>query len=589
MTSQSDKNGNRRRSFRPLRAGLSAALLSLCAGALLAALVFGGCASAQHRQKADKEAYGIIQGKQKKLFGRTNEFRIETRYSARDPKSIPSVEIVQERIMADRRRITLPDALQIAITNSRTYQFNKEKLYLEALALRKEQNKFEPIFSGSSKGAAERQSDGDRTRSLNSQFGFSQLLKTGAKISATLFNDILRYYTGGAGSSTATSEMSVTLLQPLLRGAGAEVVAENLTQADRDVIYEVRTFTHFQNSFAVDIVGNYYRILQQKDAVKNAYTNYSNLVLSRQRAEALSFDRLPAFQADQARQDELRAKITYILAVERYQSLIDQFKITLGLPLGVEISLDDGALTELQNAGLIPLPVTEKEGYEIAVEGRLDLLNEIDRFEDSKRKIKVAASQLKAGLDFSASASLPSAPGTTDYSRFNLRDYQAGAGLELKLPLNRVNERTDYRASFITFERQLRTLSLSLDNVHNDVRLGLRTLQQARQNYSIQQAAAQLADRRVESATLLLQAGRAQIRDLLEAQNAQLTARNAVTAALVDYQNARLGLLLDLGRLDTGTERFWVRPIAVSRQPAAPPEPKPGEGDLIPPDKLFAQ
>src|SRR5690606_34926554 len=117
---------------------------------------------------------------------------------------------------------------------------------------------------------------------------------------------------------TATTVLSLDLVQPLLRGAGSDIVAENLTQAERNVIYEVREFAHFQKSFAVDIASSYYRILQQQDAVRNEYNSYRNLPVARERAEALARDRLPEFQVDQARQDELRARNRYILAVERY-------------------------------------------------------------------------------------------------------------------------------------------------------------------------------------------------------------------------------------------------------------------------------
>ena len=47
-----------------------------------------------------------------------------------------------------------------------------------------------------------------------------------------------------------------------------------------------------------------------------------------------------------------------------------------------------------------------------------------------------------------------------------------------------------------------------------------------------------------------MQAGRAETRDLLEAQNAQVSARNALTNNLVDYHLARLQLLRDIGMLD---------------------------------------
>ncbi len=375
--------------------------------------------------------------------------------------------------------------------------------------------------------------------------------------------------------------------QPLLRGAGARIAAENLTQSERDVIYEIRGFSRFQNTFALEIISTYYRILQQRDVVRNEYNNYQSLILVRNRVEALvgrgDFSQI---QVDQARQDELSAKNRYIFAVQNYQAQLDQFKNVLALPLGTELGLDDAELEQLNKVGLLPVIANETESYEVAVQRRLDLLNEIDRFEDSQRKIRVAANQLRADLNVVGDASLQS-KGPTDYAHFNFNDVQASAGLELNLPIDRLKERNNYRAALISFERQIRVLAQTLDDVREDVRRGMRNVKQARQSYQIQKSAVELANRRVESATLSLQAGRVQIRDLLEAQNAQVQARNALTQTLVDYHLARLRLFIDIGVVDTGEDRFWLIAHTVGKAPATPgPEPAASEG-VIPPDELF--
>ena len=555
----------------------------------LAAAFWSGCSASHYRTSADHEVYKILREGEVKHLGKTNNFNIDTRYSKRAPDSIKSAEIIQERLLAEQRKVSLGEALKIAVENNRQYQFRKESLYLSALALTRERYDFGPKFSAGATATGARDSAGEKTGQIRSQIGVDQLLKSGARVSVAIVNDVLRYYTGNP-RPTATSTLSVNLLQPLLRGAGAAIVAENLTQAERNVIYEIRAYSHFQNTFAVDVVTTYYRLLQQKDTVRNTYNNYRNLLLARERAEALSVDRLPAFQVDQARQDELRAKSSYLVAVEGYKNALDRFKNTLGLPIGVEISLDDAALADLTKAGLLPVQLTETAGYEIAVKNRLDLLNEIDRFEDSKRKVKVTANTLKADLNIFADVSLGS-EGPTDYAKFDLNKYRAGAGVQLNLPLDRLRERNNYRASLINFERQLRSLSLSLDDVRNDVRQGLRTLEQLRQNYQIQQNAVELADRRVEIAPLLLQAGRAQIRDQLEAQTAQFQARNALTQALVDYHVARLGLLINIGKLETGEDHFWTRDQPISRRGNAPATTPgaPNEDEVIPPEKLFGK
>ena len=561
----------------------------LAGAGLLAAAMLSGCSTSHYRTSADREVYKIVRDGERKHLGKTNAFTIDTGYSKRAPDSIQSAEIIQQRLMAEQRKVSLGEALKIAIENNRQYQSRKELLYLTALSLTTERYNFGPKFSGGATATGLRAVNADKSGELTSRLGVGQLLQSGASVSAAIVNDVLRYYTGDP-RPTATTTMSINVLQPLLRGAGGAIVAENLKQSERNAIYEIRAYSHFQNTFAVDVVAAYYRLLQQKDAVRNTYNNYRNLVLARERAEALSKDRLPAFQVDQARQDELSSKSSYILAVESYKSTLDGFKNTLGLPIGVEISLDDAALEDLTKVGLLPVRLTETDGYEIAVKSRLDVLNEIDRFEDSKRKIKVTANALKADLNIFANASLGS-EGPTDYTKFDLRNYRAGAGVQLNLPLDRLRERNAYRTALINFESQIRSLSLTLDGVRLAVRQGLRTLEQARQNYQIQQRAVELADRRVEIAPLLLASGRAIIRDQLEAQAAQFLAHNSLTQALVDYHVARLGLLINLGKLDTGVDHFWTKDQPVSARDKVP-EAAPGtptDDGVVPPEKLFGK
>jgi outer membrane protein TolC len=91
---------------------------------------------------------------------------------------------------------------------------------------------------------------------------------------------------------------------------------------------------------------------------------------------------------------------------------------------------------------------------------------------------------------------------------------------------------------------------------------------QARENLYIQAKAVYLAEKRVKSVNLFLEAGRAQIRDLLEAQDSLLIAQNNLTAAVVDYRVAELRIQRDMGVLkltDEGLLREY-RPEMVNAE-----------------------
>jgi len=91
----------------------------------------------------------------------------------------------------------------------------------------------------------------------------------------------------------------------------------------------------------------------------------------------------------------------------------------------------------------------------------------------------------------------------------------------------------------------------------------------------------------VESSELSLQAGRVQVRDVVDAQTARVQAYNAATAALVEYHLTRMRLLLDLGILKTAKEKFWLDYGELPKASDAAPAPPAPSNQLITPDELF--
>ena len=552
----------------------------------LAALL--GCTQARYRRAADTEVYRIVQSAEQKIFGQTNQFDINTRYSHRKPTEISASEIIDDRQQTSSRFLTLQEALSLAVTNSREYQLEKEGLYLTSLTLTGERHEFTPHFFASTIGATfDRTPDGEQVSGVNTDLRFGKLLRSGGQMTLGLANTLLHYYTGNPNRSAFTTAFG-DLTQPVLRGFGWKNPAvENLTQAERNVIYAIRNFGFYQDEFAAGIVGEYFALLTQKDVIRNRYTNYLGRVRSTQRLMERA-DRERPSDIGQTRQAELSAKNNYVTSVAQYQNALDQFKITLGLPLGERIQLDDSLLRELAATGLVPVDIDADEAFRLAVNKQLVILNAIDEYEDAKRKVLVAADQLRPGLNLFANFSVETEG--NEYLRFDPDTARAGLGGTLDLPFDRHSERNTYRRLLVTFEQELRALSRTLDGLKDSIERGLRTLNQRRETYQIQTNALAVANTRVEAAVANMEAGRAEIRELVEAQDAQINAQNAVIAAIVGYQDARLELMLQIGLLDTGLEKFWLRDHVGSQLQAGTAAPRQGpvqNNELVPPDKLF--
>lgn len=498
------------------------------------------------------------------VFGSTNAFTIDTPYSGRTPASLHPDELIGERSTSTRRVLDLHQALDLAIANSREYQTQKEQLYLTALSLVGAELEFSPQFFAESTATVSGSPAGTQSGSLRSQVGINQLLTTGGRLGVSLANDLLRYFTGwssGNGSSSRDSAINLItadLSQPILRGFGRnDARVENLTQAERNVIYAVRSFTQYQRQFAVDTVNSYFSLLALKDNVRNNYTNYLRRLDTTAYLDARSVDRVRKSDVDDASNAELSARIDYVNSVASYLNSIANFKLRLGIPIGDEVYLDDQDLHRLHEAGLVGCDLDRSTAFRMAVEGHLELLNSIDRFEDAQRRIRIAADALKPGILLAGNASLQSeAP--YDYANFDLDKVRYSGRVELDLPIDRRRERNSYRAALVSFESQIRSLALALDSYKNRVEEDIRTLEQRRLNLLNRQAALEVANRRQELNRELLTKGRATIRDLREAQDQLIGAQNARSLTLVDYLRARLQLLLDVGALRTEHDAFWL-------------------------------
>ena len=516
-----------------------------------------GCQTEGHRADADAEVLAILNERSRQILGEEAGTNLVSTTVGERPDTVSPARIIQERFADGVRTLTLPAALEMAERHNRSYQLQRETLYLQALSLTGTRHKFVWNPSSTVDLGIARQTDGGLRGDSDADVSVQKLFQTGASVTATLANDLVLYFDG----KPKVPDLTLRLTQPLLRGAGAEIAAEVLTQAERDVVYAVRDYSHYQKTFAIETVGEYFRVLQDKDAVRNSYNNYLNLQKARDRAEAMAeAERLARYQVDQARQSELSARVKYLKAVESYRQALDSFKQRLSLPLGEALRLEDRALTDLVAQGLTPLELDERHGYLMAVTNRLDVLNEVDRFEDAQRKVRVAASDLKPGLDVVVDASLKK----QFYSSFSPEEFASTSGLKLKLPLNQLTERNAYRTSLINFEKQMRKLATELDSLRENIREGIRALEQERENYFIQKAALDLARQQVEVMPLLLQNDDADIRDQLEAQADLVEAQNDVTSAVVDYHVARWNLLKNLGALSVEGEQFWLKNQSVS-------------------------
>jgi len=211
-----------------------------------------------------------------------------------------------------------------------------------------------------------------------------------------------------------------------------------------------------------------------------------------------------------------------------------------------------------------PFEIEEGKAIEIALTHRPDLQTLRDRVGDAQRRVLIARDSLRAELTIGASVAMGEgrslAQANEPHGSLHAHNSFWAAPLTLDLPWERTAQRNSYRNSIIALEQAVRTFQGEEDNIKQSVRSRLRALMQNRSSVVIQREAVKLAARRVDSTSMLLEAGRAEIRDVLEAQNALLAAQNSLISNLVNYRLSELGLQRDLGTLQVSGNGTWQEP-----------------------------
>jgi outer membrane protein TolC len=518
-------------------------------------LGLAGCSPEQYKAQADKEVYQIIDNKWQDEFGHKSNYIIS---DSNVPPSPDDIRI--ERAVPDSGVITLAQAVAIATAYNRDYQRQKEQLYLKALDLTLARHQFARRWFGTIDARYNNDSEDEKVDS-GAGVGFRQLLADGAIISVDIAVDWARFLTGDPRTSLA-SILSAEASQPLLRGRGRQVVQENLTQAERDVLYQIRSFNRYRKDFVVSIADGYYRVLELKSSVTNAENSYYRFVESRKRLqiEAEAGQARP-FDVDEAEQQALNAENRWVQAQQNYERALDEFKVTLSLPPDAKIELDENELKALEEIGIIEPGYELAEAVETASLRRLDLANSKDKIDDAARKVLLAADGLGIELNLVGSAGVGSTP-QTDFDRLQFHRGNYSFGLESNdLGLDKKAERNAYREALITLEQQQRQYEIDRDRMELDVRQALRALKAESERYRIQKLALGLAERRLETQQLLLEIGQSNVRLLLESQGALLEAQDDVTRALVAHAIAKLGFFRDIGILQVKPDGMWEQQI----------------------------
>ncbi len=214
-----------------------------------------------------------------------------------------------------------------------------------------------------------------------------------------------------------------------------------------------------------------------------------------------------------------------------------------------------------------------------ALTHRLDLMNSRALVVDAWRQIAIYANALLGvfNVEYQLNASSPA--GAAQPLKIGGSTTSHQLILNTQLPLTRIQERNNYRAAQIAYQRQRRALQEAEDIAVRDVDNELTNLRQFAEQYKIQQRQLELAYKTIDSSLESLQApvapavpaglpprsqqdGPAALtQQLLTAQRSLPAAQSLLLSIWVSYLNARLQLYRDLELMPLDARGVWIDQI----------------------------
>lgn len=332
----------------------------------------------------------------------------------------------------DERGVLVLDtdtAVKLATIHSTLYQAEVETLFLSALDVSSERflldNQFyagwqaDYVADGPSRRGAGGQSrsnlsTGPLQRTGRRPFSWQRRFASGTDLIVG-FANTMTWQLSGPDTQTATTLLDFSLIQPLLRGGGRDVILERLTLAERTLLQNVRAFERYKTGFYITVtagrqaetgpsrrgglfggaglegftglgggfgtvgnvqqrnvagvqgggggvanVGGILGLIQSQLQIKNSQENiaqlqdnllrYQDALADQLTKIAPTQDTIPSLQlqAAQARTALVSAQAGLLSTRTNYETLLDVFKTTIGLPPYLCVEIRDPLLNQFR-------------------------------------------------------------------------------------------------------------------------------------------------------------------------------------------------------------------------------------------------
>jgi outer membrane protein TolC len=354
----------------------------------------------------------------------------------------------------------------------------------------------------------------------------------------------------GTPLSNRSTDVRLSVTQPLLRGLGPTVTNFDLTNSRRALQGQQRQLELNRQQLAIDVARAFYQVQRERQLIEVSRQSLA-------RSEALRDASQARMQVGLAsRLDVLRAELQAAQAKDGVVSAetalgtaLEEFRLLLGLGPQEPLEPEGSALPDVAPGdGEAPEALVMQ-----GLQRRLELVEVRDQVTDAERSLKVARQSLLPQLDLNVSH-LETRTAASSVDPLQLSDKRTTFFLSTSYPLERTADLAAAASAQLELEARRRAVKQREYQVASEIRTAVRNLEEIRKRFELQKQTLELAEQQHQLATLRYQRGLASNFDVVDAESAVVAARTALASLQADYHVGRFSLLKATGGLDVEKE-----------------------------------
>jgi outer membrane protein len=489
-------------------------------------------------------------------------------HSRTSPQQISAPSGLEDHIIAGRLRLTLDDAVTLALLNNSDINAQRAQADLANFSVQRAHAPFDPVFISS---FAPTRSTSASTSSLNgastlstlnqsSQAQFSQQFLTGGNLSVGM--NTTRFTTNSSFATvnpSFSSGLTFSLSQPLWRRFGLFVNRAPIVIAQRGVKQSRATLEAQASDTISRAINQYWDAVQARKNQEVLQKSLDLAQASYQRDKrALELGALPPLDIYRSESQVAQRKIVVLQAEYARKQADDALRQTLGADLDARAGALDLELTEKIETESTLAAVDLREALSTALNKRQELEAQRQALAVDDTNVKLANNSVKPDLNLSASytsnglggtvfdnsGALVSTGGFSDslsqLGGFKFPTY--GMTLRLQMPLRNGAAQADLGAALVSKRRDLYQMRGLEQSIAVQVKNAVHDLELAELVMAAAKTSRELAEKNLSAEERKYQLGAQTIFFVLDAQNQLSQAELSLVQAQIAYQKALAAL-----------------------------------------------